>query len=129
MSSASPIPSPSSSPAGSFTTAPPTTSSPRCAARGCASTTPFPAPLPEGIDVYGAERSGRAWTLVLRDGAGGAIERLRALPGVEVLGVDPLSLEEIFKHMARAPSGRNDERSVAAAFFVVGSALSVRRLE
>ena len=65
----------------------------------------------EGIDVYGAQRSGREWTLVLRDGSGGAIERLRGLPGVEILGVDPLSLEEIFKHMARAPSGRADERS------------------
>lgn len=71
----------------------------------------LPRPLPAGVDVYGADRSGREWTLVLRDGVGGAIERLRALPGVEVLGVDPLSLEEIFKHMARAPSGRNDERS------------------
>jgi len=71
----------------------------------------LPRPLPAGIDVYGSQRSGREWTLVLRDGSGGAIERLRALPGVEVLGVDPLSLEEIFKHMARASSGPADERS------------------
>ena len=35
----------------------------------------------------------------------------RWMTGVEVLGVDPLSLEEIFKVMARAPSGRNEERS------------------
>jgi len=71
----------------------------------------LPRPLPAGVDVYGSQRSGREWTLVIRDGSGGAIERLRGLPGVEVLGVDPLSLEEIFKHMARAPSGRNEERS------------------
>ena len=71
----------------------------------------LPRPLPAGIDVYGAQRSGREWTLVIRDGSGGAIERLRGIPGVEVLGVDPLSLEEIFKHMARASSGPADERS------------------
>ena len=70
-----------------------------------------PRPLPAGIDVIGSQLSGREWTLVVRDGSPETIERLRALTGVEILGVDPLSLEDIFKHMARATSGRNEERS------------------
>jgi len=73
----------------------------------------LPRPLPEGIDVIGSQDSGREWSLVIRDGVPTAIERLRALPGVEVLGVDPLSLEEIFKQLARAPAGRVDERSLS----------------
>lgn len=70
-----------------------------------------PRPLPEGIDVIGSQVAGREWTIVVRDGSGHAIERLRGLPGVEILGVDPLSLEEIFKQLARAASRRPEERS------------------
>jgi hypothetical protein len=72
---------------------------------------PVAAAAAAGIDVIGSQLSGREWTLVVRDGSPETIERLRALPGVEILGVDPLSLEDIFKHMARATSGRNEERS------------------
>ena len=53
-------------------------------------------------------------TVALRERIGYVPDTVHAdrwMTGVEVLGVDPLSLEEIFKHMARAPSGRNEERS------------------
>ena len=43
---------------------------------------------------------------MLRDGGPGVIEALQALPNSEVVGVDPLSLEEIFKELARPGVGR-----------------------
>lgn len=70
-----------------------------------------PRALPEGIDALGSQHAGREWTLVVRDGGTEAIARLRALPGVEILGIDPLSLEEIFKHLARGPAGRAERRT------------------
>lgn len=70
-----------------------------------------PRRLPEAIDVIASQEEGREWTLVVRDASDGAIDPLRALPGVEVIGVDPLSFEEIFKHLARASSDRPAERS------------------
>ncbi len=71
----------------------------------------LPRAVPEGIDSLGSQHAGREWTLVVRDGGTEAIERLRALPGVEILGVEPLSLEEIFKQLARGPAARADRRT------------------
>lgn len=71
----------------------------------------LPRTLPEGIDALGSQHAGREWTLVVRDAGTEAIARLRSLPGVEILGVDPLSLEEIFKQLARGPAGRSDRRT------------------
>jgi ABC-type uncharacterized transport system ATPase subunit len=68
-------------------------------------------PLPEGIDVVGQRMAGREWTLVVRNGGSEVIERLQALPNSEVVGVDPLSLEDIFKELARPAAGRPPERN------------------